>query len=172
MNENPIPCARNDYFKRGPLTMGRVAYAALILGLLFLVQASADSASDASAIEETYDSWVQVTNAKDINTWSSYLAPSAFFVPPGVQPLETRDDILDYYRASFADPNFALECQQLAVDVAESGEMAWARGTCRATFTDSNGQKANGTSRWFKVWLKQLDGSWKCRINTWNFEGS
>ncbi len=152
--------------------MRQLAYAALISGLLLLSQISAfASESDAYNIEKTYDSWVQVTNAKDINLWSSYLAPKAVFVPPGVPPLATKVDILDFYRTSFADPNFGLECQQLAVDVAESGEMAWARGVCRATFTDSDGQKASGMSRWFKVWLKQPDGSWKCTVNTWNYEG-
>ena len=150
----------------------QLACAALISGSLLLGQVEAfASESDANDIEETYDSWEQATNAKDIDLWSSYLAPSVLFVPPGVQPLETREEVIDYYRTSFADPNFALDCQQLAVDVAQSGEMAWANGTCRATFTDSNGRKANGTSRWFKIWLKQPDGSWKCAVNTWIYEG-
>ena len=90
------------------------------------------------------------------------------FQPPGSPLLETREAIFDYYQLAFADPNFALDCQQLAVEVANSGEMAWARGVCRATFTDSNGQLANGTSKWFKVWLKQADGLWKCKLNTWH----
>ena len=74
--------------------MWRVAYVALISGLLLLSQGStAASDSDALTIEETYNSWVQATNAKDIKLWSSYLAPSALFVPPGVPPLQTKEDI-------------------------------------------------------------------------------
>ena len=171
MNENHVSCTSDKWFKQDQITMWQATHAALLSGLLLLSPACATAPdSDVSIIKKTYDSWVQATNAKDIKLWSSYLAPSAVFVPPGIPPLETREDILDYYRNSFADPHFALECQQLAVDIADSGEMAWARGFCRATFTDSKGQKAGGTSRWFKVWLKQPDGSWKCTVNTWNYE--
>jgi uncharacterized protein (TIGR02246 family) len=152
--------------------MRQRALALLTVGLLLFSQISAiASETDGSLIEETYNAWVRAVNAKDIEWWSTYLAPNALFLPPGVQPLETEEAILEYYRQSFADPHFALDCQQLAVDVAQSGEMAWARGVCRVTFTSSDGQVANGNSRWLKVWLKQDDGSWKCRVNTWNYEG-
>ena len=124
---------------------------------------------DATMIEQNYNAWVRVTNAKDLELWSSYLAPDAYFMPPDAPLLDTRDAILDYYRKAFADPHFSLDCQQLSVDVAQSGDMAWASGECKATFTNMDGQKASGTSRWFKVWLKQADGSWKCRVNTWDY---
>ncbi len=151
--------------------MRQRAFTLLTAGSLLLVLISVTAAdADESVIEKTYDAWVQVTNAKDIERWSTYLAPNALFLPPGHQPLETEEAILDYYRESFADPNFALDCQQLGVDVAQSGEMAWARGVCQVTFTNLDGQKDRGRSRWFKVWLRQDDGSWKCRVNTWNFE--
>jgi uncharacterized protein (TIGR02246 family) len=128
--------------------------------------------SDEANIEETYNAWVRATNDRDIEQWSTFLAPDAFFAPPGVAPLDSEESILNFYRKSFADPEFSLDCALLAVDVAESRDMAWASGTCRATFTDSNGERAKGTSRWFKIWLRQTDGSWKCRINTWNYDGS
>lgn len=148
-------------------TLALLTAASLLLGQMSALASDADK----SQIEKTYDAWVRVTNAKDIERWSTYLAPNAVFLPPGVQPLDTEKAILDYYLASFADPHFALDCQQVAVEVAESAEMAWARGVCRATFTNSDGKKANGKSQWLKVWLKQDDGSWKCLVNTWNYEG-
>jgi len=147
------------------------AVALVTAGLFFFSAALLAADSEETNIEETYYAWVRATNDKNIEQWSTFLAPSAFFAPPGVMPLDTEEAILDFYRESFADPEFSLDCEQLAVDVAESQDMAWARGTCRATFTDSNGQKTMGTSRWFKIWLRQTDGSWKCRINTWNYEG-
>ena len=151
--------------------MKQMTVAVLVTGSLLLSQVNAsESDADESKIEKTYNRWVQAVNAKDIEWWSSFLAPKAVFLPPGVHPLETEQAILDYYRESFTDPHFALDCQQQAVDVAQSGEMAWALGVCRATFTNSDGQKANGKSRWLKVWLKQDDGSWKCRVNIWNYE--
>ncbi len=126
--------------------------------------------SDELSIQETYSAWVETVKAKNIKEWSSFLAPNALFMPPGIPPLATEEAILEYYQKSFADPEFSLNCKQLDVHVAESRDVAWARGICEATFTDPSGQRANGTSRWFKIWLKQPDGSWKCRVNTWNYE--
>lgn len=140
----------------------------LIVALISGRIAFGASESDATIIEQNYNAWVQVTNARDLELWSSYLAPNASFMPPDAPLLDTRDAILDYYRKAFADPHFSLDCQQLSVDVAQSRDMAWASGECKATFTDMDGEKASGTSRWFKVWLKQADGSWKCRVNTWD----
>ncbi len=144
----------------------------LIVALLAagsLLQVKASEPDAAEAIQATYNRWVQATNARDLELWESFLAPKAIFLPPGVRPLATKKAIVDFYRDLFTDPNFALDCEQLAVEVARSAEMAWARGVCRATFTNADGQAANGNSRWVKVWLKQEDGSWKCRVNTWNY---
>jgi len=127
------------------------------------------AATDGEEIERTYYEWVQATNEKDLDKWSTFLAPDAYFSPPDSTPLTTEDAILNYYRDSFDDPAFSLDCQQLEVHVADSGEMAWARGICKATFTNPEGNKANGVSRWFKVWLKQPDGSWKGRVNSWKY---
>lgn len=156
-----------NYYSR----MSWQAVALLAAGLFFCSAALLAADSDEANIEKTYYAWVRATNDRDIVRWSTFLAPGAFFAPPGIMPLDSEEAILNFYRDSFADPEFSLDCELLAVDVAESRDMAWARGTCRATFTDSYGQRAKGTSRWFKIWLKQTDGSWKCRINTWNYEG-
>jgi len=125
--------------------------------------------TDETKIENTYIAWVQATNEKDLEKWASFLAPDAYFLPPDSDPLTTADAILDYYRDSFADPEFSLDCEQQEVHVADSGEMAWARGICKATFTNPEGNKTSGKSRWFKVWVKQFDGSWLGRVNTWKY---
>jgi len=137
--------------------------------VVLLLPAKADSASDAAIIDKTYYAWEKTVEAKDIQAWSSFLAPGALFMPPDAPLLDTRQTILDYYLKAFADPNFSLDCEQLTIDVAQSRDMAWATGICRATFSGEDGEKAAGTSRWFKVWLKQDDGSWKCRVNTWHY---
>jgi ketosteroid isomerase-like protein len=126
--------------------------------------------NDSAQIENTYRAWTEATRDKDLKTWATFLAPGAVFIPPGVPALETEADIVEYYRASFADPGFSLDCSQTSVEVAKSGEMAWSRGRCHATLTDSGGRIATGTSRWFKIWIKQGDGSWKCRFNAWNYQ--
>jgi ketosteroid isomerase-like protein len=148
-----------------PRLPGKIA---LLVMVSIAPAVDAEVESDAAILNETYTAWEKATNARDIDLWSTFLAPNAEFMPAVSPPLNTRQAFLDYYLKSFADPHFSLDCEQLTVDVAESGEMAWSDGICRATFSDRDGQKTMGTSRWFKIWLKQEDGSWKCKLNTWN----
>lgn len=140
----------------------------LITALVLISFCAVAAANEEQLIEETYDEWVRVTNTKDIEMWSAFVAPGAVFAPAGAPVLQTIEDIREYYEASFADPHFSLDCEQQGVEIAESGDMAWARGICNFTGTAPDGDLASGTSRWFKVWLKQSDGSWKCKVNTWN----
>ena len=143
----------------------------LITALVLISCCAAATANEEQLIKETYDEWVQVTNTKDIDRWWTFVAPAAVFTPPGEAVLQTEAAIRGFYEKLFADPNFSLDCKQLRVEIAESGDMAWARGICNFTLTDRNGEKGSGTSRWFKIWLKQTDGSWKCKVNTWNVGG-
>ena len=125
--------------------------------------------SEERAIHETYRAWVAVTNEKDIVKWSAFLAQDPYFYPAESSPLTSTGAVIDYYEKSFADPWFSLDCEQEHVEIPESGEMAWSYGTCHATFSGPDGKKASGTSRWFKVWIRQADGSWRCRVNTWKY---
>lgn len=123
--------------------------------------------SEELSIRDTYIAWVKATNEKDIGRWSAFLADNPYFSPADSPPLASAGEVISYYEQSFADPYFSLDCEQEHVEVSESGEMAWSRGRCNATFTGTDGERASGTSRWFKVWIKQSNGSWRCRVNSW-----
>jgi len=140
-----------------------------LVALVFLTSACVAADSDAQEIERTYTAWVEATNEKDIEKWSLFLAKDPYFSPAGAPPLTSREAVLAYYEKSFSDPEFSLDCEQLEVHVSQSGDMAWSRGVCEATFTGPDGNKQSGSSRWLKVWAKYDDGSWKGRINSWKF---
>ena len=148
-------------------TLGVTCLAAALAGCSITLVTETDEQS----IQNTYKAWVEVTNEKDIEKWSAFLATNPYFHPADSAPLVNSDEIISYYERSFADPNFSLDCVQEYVDVSASGEMAWSRGKCEATFTGPDGSRATGASRWFKVWIKQSDGSWRCRVNTWKNVG-
>jgi ketosteroid isomerase-like protein len=130
---------------------------------------SAATDSEKSLIQDTYNAWVEVANEKDIKKWSTFLAENPYFSPADAPPLTSTDEVIGYYKRSFADPWFSLDCEQQHVELSESEEMAWSRGICDATFTGPDGKKASGRSRWFKVWIKQSDGSWRGRVNVWTY---
>jgi uncharacterized protein (TIGR02246 family) len=120
------------------------------------------------AIADAYSSWVQTTNAKDLEAWASFLAPGAVFLPPDTPVLADRQAILDFYAELFADSQFSLDCRQERVDVAISEDLAWSFGKCESSFTGPDGRMHHGTSKWMKVWKRQPSGEWKCAANSWN----
>ena len=132
----------------------------------FYLTASATE-TDEQSIHETYKAWLEVTNEKDLEKWSTFLDTSPYFHPADSAPLMNKDEVMSYYARSFADPRFSLDCEQEYVDLSASGELAWSRGKCKATFTGPEGTESSGASRWLKVWIKRPDGSWRCRVNTW-----
>lgn len=143
------------------------SYCAGLIALFIAVPVANAGDADVQAIETTYRAWVEATNEKNIETWSSFLANSPYFSPADSPPLTSREAVLAYYEKSFSDPWFSLDCEQLEVQVAKSGDMAWSRGKCEATYTTPDGSEGRGSSQWIKVWTKYPDGSWKCRINSW-----
>ena len=123
--------------------------------------------TEVQSIHETYTAWVEAANDKDIEKWSTYLADDPYFVPADSPPLTSTTEVIDYYKKSFSDGWFSLDCVQAQVELSESGEMAWSRGVCNFTFTGADEEMESGTSRWLKVWIKQSDGVWRCRVNSW-----
>ena len=125
--------------------------------------------SEEQAIHDAYRGWVKAANEKDIEKWSTFLADDPYFDPADSPPLTTTQEVTEYYERSFADAWFSLDCKQETIDVFDSGDTAWAHGVCFATFTGPDGEKASGKSRWFKVWVKHSDGSWRGRVNMWQY---
>lgn len=143
----------------------------LLTTLLFIVLLKpvlAQSAAHEQAITTAYRDWVDAANAKDIKQWSTFLAPDALFLPPNRPALSSFKSITDFYTNLFTDEHLFLDCQQDTVEIARAEDMAWATGHCKITFTSSEGQVKKDKSKWVKVWKRQPNGEWKCRINSWS----
>lgn len=134
-----------------------------------LAASAGETSADASdEILAAYNDWVETTNAKDIDQWSTFVAPEAVFFPPGIPALDSREAIVGFYTKSFEDPHFSLNCTQTLIEVADSNDLAWSRGTCVATFSLPDGSVGSGSSKWVKVWVRMENGEWKCQVSAWN----
>lgn len=147
-----------------------------ILRMAFLSLSAAGSAfaqTDAhrETIDDTYREWVDATNARDLDRWTSYLAPQPLFLPPNHPALRGESEIRDFYERLFADRRFSLICRQEKVEVAEAQDMAWSTGSCEATFTGPDGNAATDSSKWAKVWVRLPNGDWRCSLNSWSSNG-
>ncbi len=141
-----------------------------LVSLLSLIahQNYAQSISHEKYISESYREWVNATNSKDIEKWSSFLAQDAIFHPPDHPALVGNKAIKEFYLGSFEDKLFSLKCIQERIEVSKSEDFAWSTGSCEATYTGSDGKEARGKSKWIKVWVRLVNGEWKCKINSWS----
>ena len=140
----------------------------MLITCLAMEQAFTQSISHEQVINKAYQDWVNATNAKDIELWSSFLAPDAIFHPPNHPALNGNKAIKEFYLELFADEYFSLECIQERVEVSETEDFAWSIGSCESTFTGPDGKEARGKSKWIKVWKRLSNGEWKCKISSWN----
>jgi len=150
--------------------MRRTLRTLVVVGIILPLVAGAgdDSTNHSAAVLSAYNRWVETTNAKDIDQWSTFLAPEAVFFPSDGPALDSYEAIVSYYIKLFDDPNFTLNCAQSFVEVFESTNIAFARGTCEVTFSLPDGSISRGSSKWAKVWVRMESGAWKCRLNAWN----
>ena len=124
--------------------------------------------ADEAAIRTAYDAWVVAADGKDIDSWVTFLGPDTIFLPPNTEALTTNEDIRELYVSIFEDPNWSISCEHTEVEIAEAGDMAWSRGYCDSTVSGPDGTPVHYRGKWKKVWIKQPDGSWKNRLNSFS----
>lgn len=125
-------------------------------------QPKADPAAAKNAIEADQKSWNDQFKAKDTAGIVGHYADDAYFVAPGIKPADGSTAIRELFANSSTDPNFAVTIASDKVDVAASGDMAYARGHFTEKYTDPKTSKEMTTSgQYLTVYRKQKDGSWK-----------
>ena len=71
--------------------------------------------------------------------------------------------------AGLLGPNTALSWKVSKVDVAKSGDLGYVHGTYSLAITDpKGGAPVHDTGKFVEIWKKQVDGKWKCIVDTYN----
>ena len=123
--------------------------------------AAADPDSVKQAIKADEAKWNKDFKAKDTESLAGHYADDAYFVAPGVTA-DGSTEIRKVYATASTDPAFNIEFSSDKVDVAASGELAYARGKFTEKYTDPKTSKVmTGSGTYITVYKKQDDGSWK-----------
>jgi uncharacterized protein (TIGR02246 family) len=125
--------------------------------------ASTGSDPDAAkkAIQADEKSWNEQFKSGDTEALVGHYADDAFFVAPGVKA-DGSTAIRKAYADAHTDQNFKLSFASDKIDVAASGDLAYARGHFSEQYTDPKTQKVMSDSgSYVTVYKKQQDGSWK-----------
>ena len=130
----------------------------------------ADPAAAKSAIQADEKKWNEQFKAKDTEGLVGHYADDAYFAGPGMDPADGSTAIRKTYAAAATDQNFSVHFASDKIDVANSGDLAYARGHFTENHTDPKTSKVMTTSgSYVTIYKKQQDGSWKvCFTGAWS----
>ena len=120
-----------------------------------------DPAAVQKAIKADETKWNDDFKSKNLEALLSHYADDAFFVAPGVQA-DGSTAIRKAYAEGLADNYFSIQFASDKIDVAQSGDLAYARGHFTEKHDDQKTAKiVTESGAYLTVYKKQADGSWK-----------
>jgi uncharacterized protein (TIGR02246 family) len=125
-------------------------------------------AADEAAIRKVDTSWVQAAQLKQADLWLAFYSDDAVVLPPNDKMSTTKEAIRKVLDDMLSLPGLTISWQQTKVEVAQSGDLAYAYGTYELTFNGPKGKPITDTGKILEIWKKQPDGNWKCAIDTWS----
>ena len=125
-------------------------------------------AADEAAIRQADDASLKAIAAKQLDaTVSFYDEGASLFIPNA--PIATgREEIRKAWTQMFAVPGFILSPKTTKVEVARSGDLAYAQGSYEFSANDPQGAPLSDRGKFVVVWKKQADGAWKVVADIWN----
>ena len=99
-----------------------------------------NGASDPGAIKQAIKAdetqWNKDFKSKDMERLSNHYADDAFFIAPGGGGADGSTEIRKVYATASTDPAFDVQFSSDKIDVAGSGDLAYARGKFTEKYTD------------------------------------
>jgi uncharacterized protein (TIGR02246 family) len=108
----------------------------------------------------------QAAEAKDLDKCMSFYVDDPVLFMPGAPAVIGKDAVRRVFAGLLAVQALKLETGGLIIDVAQSGDLAFERGSYSNTITDAKGKTTTQTGKLVLVWKKQADGSWKIAADT------
>lgn len=112
--------------------------------------------------------WSGAAQGRDVDRVVAFWADDAIVFPPGSPPLEGKPAIREFVAKSFQTPGFSISWKTTKVTVSRSGDLAYATGTNRVSFTGPDGKQVTMEGKAVTVWRREKEGIWKCVIDIWN----
>ena len=130
--------------------------------LLFCFAAFGADSEELRKMEAAFD---KATLERGLDGFMSFFADDGVILMPNVGPVKGREAIRKTKESSFAKPGFTLRWKPEYADIAASGDLGYTYGPYTLTFTGADGKQVKRTGRYFTIWKKQKDGSWKVMLD-------
>jgi len=127
-----------------------------------------DRSEDERAIREMETEASKALAAKDVRRMASLYAENAALFYADSPMVAGRDAIRETWKSILARPNFTMSTVLLRVEVSDSGDLGFTRGSYSTTMNDANGTPVTDMGEYGVVYRKQPDGSWKIIADSGN----
>ena len=114
------------------------------------------------AVNRTAQEILTAFEARDAVKVNSYYAPDAIIATAGRPAAKDARAVSKAIRDDLTDPNFTMSLSHEKTDVANSGDLAYRRGSYSITATNPQTKQAEHIAgTYLTVFRKQADGRWK-----------
>lgn len=127
--------------------------------------AHVDVDAEAAAIHSSATEWFKAIAAKDLEKTLSFYAPDAQYLSSGRPAASTPDQRRKLWVEDYATPGFSSEEATAMIEVAQSGELAYQRGTYLSKAQNEQRRTVATTGKFLVIWRKQATGEWKAIID-------
>ena len=129
-----------------------------------------DTKAEGEKLMQVSRDWSKAAAGDSIDKVLSDWADDAIVMSPGQPPIKGKDAIRKMVEESSKIPGFKISWEPLSVAVASSGDMAYMIEQNQITVSDSTGKPITEYNKAVTIWRKEVDGSWKNIVDTWNSE--
>jgi ketosteroid isomerase-like protein len=129
-----------------------------------------DPAAPAAAVRKADAQWAAAARAASIEGWISFYAADAIVILPDDQPASGKELVRHTVNRLLGRSHFSVAFRPIDVTVARSGDLVFLVTAYELRFDDSKGAPVSEHGRRLEVWKKQIDGGWKCSVDTWNLD--
>lgn len=126
-----------------------------------------DLASQRARLQEADARYTAVMDRGDVEGIVSLYASDATRYPPDGESSSGPEAIRAFAHRVAATPGFHLTASSLAMDVAQSGDLAYTLNLLELTVIGPDGQPVVEHLRDFHVWRWEADGAWRIVEDIW-----
>jgi ketosteroid isomerase-like protein len=125
-------------------------------------------AADQAAIREADAAALRAIAAKQIDAIVSYYDEQASLLMPNAPIVTGKEQIRKTWEQMFTIAGFHFAPTTTKIEVARSGDLAYAQGTYQFSASNPNGGSAHDRGKFVVVWKKQPNATWKIVADIWN----
>jgi uncharacterized protein (TIGR02246 family) len=138
----------------------------LFASILWPGGAFAQAASDEQQIRDLEQQWADAVAERDLEAIVGLFAEGGQIMPPNAKSVTGREPIAEAWQGILDLPELEFSFAPTAVNVSESGDMAYVIGTYQLAYKGEEA-RVEDVGKYVDVWEK-IDGEWKVVIETYN----